>query len=468
MLVRAGGPFNAYTFFENGQAYLFCTQNLSVHRIGAATADLISGRSGNYPADETEVARREISSLVKAGVLTRTAVVSKIQPRPLAADLELSDLWLIVTRDCNLRCPYCFSRREYMQQGGAMGEATASAAVDFLVTHSGPHRDLAIIFFGGEPLLDFPLIRHTVAYARRAARAAGKQADFAITTNGVRLTRQVRRFLIREHFSVMISMDGDRQLQDANRPFPNGRGSFNTVAPRAKAFIAEALPAGLPVTARTTLNRTHLGRMLELYDFLENEMGFTSIWTPLMHHPAPPGFAFTLADLPTLEAELEQLADRARERLNTTGKLPCWGKPTVFLRALALGRAPVTGCAAGRLAVCIDPAGDIYPCERLVRMPDYRLGNVTREEYDTKRADRFAELRSAGCRPECHSCEALHYCEGACTAERLRYPGAGGSAEVACAIYRAVVRVVLKTFVRTNPDLLAHYGGTAGLSSRAH
>jgi uncharacterized protein len=467
--------FNAHIFEEAGQSYLFCAGSLYLYRIDPLTADVlkmaghatsaetIAELGGRYGACEVEDTIREIEALVGAGILTeRGAPLSNAaDPGLRAAQVDLSDLWLIVTNRCNLRCSYCFSRSEYMHAGGGMPQATASAGIDFLLQHSGQHRNLTLIFFGGEPLLDMPLMQHAVAYAHQAEARAGKRIRFTITTNGVCLTESVRRFLIDERFSVMISMDGDKKMQDASRPFPDGRGSFDTVASNTKAFLAEALPADLSVTVRTTLNRTHLGHIVELYRFLEEEMGFEAISTPIIHHPAPDGFGFTLDDVPKFESELLALSDRFVERCRTAQKLPEWPTIGTFLPMLERRSRPVRGCSAGRRAICVDPVGDIYPCERFITLPEYRLGNVHRDGFDMDLVHRLSRLDSVGFYDRCKSCEALNYCKGTCTAERVRYHDATGPDEVICAIYRALLRVILHTYVRIDhKTLLRNPGGS--------
>jgi uncharacterized protein len=271
--------FNAHVFMEDGQEYLFCAGSLHLYQIDFLTAEILNTArhatreetvaelGDHYGTGEVEETIRKIDELCDAGVLTERGATlnDAADPGLRAGKVTLSEMWLIVTNSCNLRCSYCFSRSEYMHAVSGMSRETAFSAVDYLFQHSGPHRDLTLVFFGGEPLLDMPLMRNTVAYAREAAARAGKRLRFTITTNGVCLTDSVRQFLIDERFGVMISMDGDKGMQDASRPFADGRGSFDVIAPLAKAFVAEASAAGLSPTIRTTLNRTHLGRIVDLY-----------------------------------------------------------------------------------------------------------------------------------------------------------------------------------------------------------
>ncbi len=459
---------NAAVIARDGREFLFCGSSLYLFEIDALTANVIEAIRTRTPAEVVagyaegggrEAARQtvlELDKLCEAGILApRGAPVAAPGEDPgIRADtVALTDLWLIVTNSCNLNCAYCFSRAEYMRDHHRMPVTTARAGIDWLIAHSGSEPELTLVLFGGEPLLNMPLLKDAVAYAHEAAARGGKRFVFSLTTNGVKLTPEIRRFLIEERFSVMISLDGEKPQQDASRPFLSGKGSFDVIVPRAKAFIREAADAGLRVNGRTTLNRTHLGRIVELYHFLDG-MGFASISTPIIHAPAPCGFGFLAEDVPRLEREFDQVADLMVER-SQSGKLPPWGTFTTFLDSIYQRNRPNRGCAAGRRAVCVDIAGDIYPCERFITVPEYVLGSVQDPSYDMGKVHRLSRLDQIGIYDKCRSCVALYYCKGTCAAERVRYHPPSGPDEVTCDIYRALLGAILRAYVRIDPNLLA-------------
>ena len=461
---------NAIAFEANGGRYLFSGASLYLFGIDETTADVVetARRAGSadevvarlasrHPESEVRETLEEVDRLVAAEVLAPFGVALKppgTDPGLTGAGVEISDLWLICTNSCNLNCAYCFSRAEYMNDHHAMPIETALTGVDWLVAHSGSKTELTIVFFGGEPLLDMALVKAVVARAEALAVETGKSFGFSMTTNGVKLTREIRRWLIEKRFSVMISLDGEQPQHDASRPFLSGKGSFATIEPRARAFIREARAAGLVVNGRTTLNRTHLGHIVDLYRFLGEDMGFSTVSTPIIHEPAPEGFGFRMEDVPVLEAEFAQLADVLVERCERDGALPPWGTLTTFLHSLHHRNRPNRGCAAGRMAVCVDVGGDIYPCERFITCKDRVLGTVFSPDYDMERVHALSALDAVGYYEKCKSCAAVYYCKGTCAAERARYHPPEGPDEVTCEIYRALLRVILATYVRIDHDRL--------------
>lgn len=461
---------NAVVFERDGRSYLFSGSSLYLFGVDPTTADVVSAaRAAGSEADliarttpvhdpaEVRETLTEIERLIAADVLApRGATLRPAGEDPglTGETVALTDLWLIVTNSCNLNCAYCFSRAEYMKDHRPMSIATAKAGVDFLMARRGAETELTIVFFGGEPLLDMPLIRAVVAHADELAARHGLDIQYSMTTNGVKLTPAVRRWLIEKRFSVMISLDGEQPQHDASRPFLSGKGSFSTIVPRVKAFVAEAKAAGLTVNGRTTLNRTHLGHVVDLYRFMDEEMGFSNVSTPIIHEPAPPGFAFRMDDVSALEAELRALADVFVDKCRTEGRVPHWGTLSTFLHTLHHRARPARGCAAGRRAVCVDVDGEIYPCERFITVADYAVGRIGSTAYDMEKVHALSRLDAVGYYDKCRSCAAVYYCKGTCAAERARYHPPEGPDEITCEIYRALLRVVLDIYVRIDHDAL--------------
>lgn len=461
---------NAVTFRSGGRRHLFSGASLYLFGIDADTEAVIEAArtaaspealraalAGRVPAETVDETIAEIEKLIEAEVLGRFGAPLKPPGRDpgLVGDgVEPTDLWLIVTNSCNLNCAYCFSRAEYMADHVAMTSEIARAGVDRIIALSGAQTDLAIVFFGGEPLLGMPLIREIVAYARTRGAAAGKRFGFAMTTNGVKLTPANRRFLIDERFSVMVSLDGEAAQHDASRPFLSGKGSFATIAPRVRSYVREARAAGLSTSGRTTLNRTHLGHIVDLYRFLDEDMGFTAVSTPIIHEPAPEGFAFRPEDLPALEAELRAVGDLFVERCARDGRAPAWGTITTFLDSLHHRLRPSRGCAAARKAICVDVRGDVYPCERFITARDWILTRTDRDDWAMDRVRALSEIDAVGIYDKCRACEAVWYCKGTCAAERVRYHPPEGPPETTCAIYRALLRVILDVYVRIDRDVV--------------
>ena len=462
--------FNVYQFSECGRRYVYCGGSMYLFRVDDLTAQVIEAAAGATRADLIDrlgldhgreaVAQvvAEIDSLYSAGVLTAQG-----DPLPVSAGdrslgpawPDLKDLWLILTHDCNLRCAYCFSRVEYMSGKQQMDEQVALKGIDFLFAHSRADRDLSIVFFGGEPLLCFHLMKAVVAYTDARAAQSGRRVRYCITTNGVNLTDSISRFLVDHAFHVMVSLDGDRAGHDAVRVFPDGRGSYDVILPKVRALNAMMSAGHGSSVGRCTLNRGHQGRLASIYAAMADELGFTAFSTPLIHAPAPSGLSFSADDLPVLEAELAAMGDWFVERAKATGRLPGLGLVTAFLTTLHQRNRPQRGCAAGRLALCLDVDGSLYPCERFVGLTQYRLGSVLSDEpLARERIEALSQLDRIGPYPKCRDCYAAFYCKGTCAAERVRYQGTEGPPASECSLYRLLLRRILSIYVRLDQQLL--------------
>lgn len=452
--------WNIYQFRAHGRDYVYCAESLFLFEVDRLTATILQMSQSRtrteillelaplYSAAKVRKVFGELDRLSRSGILTPGG-----RRRPQASKLDFdpdnpsfSDLWLILTHNCNMGCKYCFSAAEYMHGNRSMSWEVAQRAVDFLLAHSEGENKLSLVFFGGEPLLNFAVMRDTVKYARDSMAETGKDLNFAITTNGTMLTPAIRRYLLKHNFHTMISFDGPEAMHNAARCFKDGRGSYAAIAPQVKAFVAEAAGAGTPVQGRATLNRHHLGHLLELYEFMEREMGFPGISTPIIHRPAPPEFCFAASDLPQLAGEVRQLGEHVLAKLTPQGKFPPYGFFT-FLYLLHRRVRADRGCAAGRSAITVDTNGDIFPCERFIDCPDYRLGNVVTGEFQTTPAIRLSSLDHICAYPKCSSCYALMFCKSTCVAERVRYLGPEGPTEVDCEIYRLLLREMLRLYV---------------------
>jgi uncharacterized protein len=334
-----------------------------------------------------------------------------------------------------------------MHQGHAMTEDVARRGVDFLLRHSDGHYRLRIIFFGGEPLLEFSLMKAIVAYARQKAIGAGKEVSFAITTNGTLLNQEVRLFLVENNFNTLVSLDGPQPMHDAARQFRDGRGSFQRIVPQVKALVREAAAVGVGIQGRTTLNRHHLGYVPELYEFMDRQMGFSGVSTPMVHRPAPAEFSFIEADLPQLKEDLARLGDLVVEKASLEGTPPAYGL-FAFLDVLHQRSRPRRGCAAGRLAVTVDCNGKIYPCERFIGQENCCLGSVFSEEFRRDRIEWLSNQDRICAFDKCHKCYAMLYCKSTCVAERLLYLDKTGPTELDCEIYRTILLQILSVYVR--------------------
>jgi uncharacterized protein len=342
-------------------------------------------------------------------------------------DLPVVSLALFLTQTCNLRCVYCYGEGGEYGERGVMSEETALAAVDWLLTNSFEEKSVQVSFFGGEPLLNFPLLQHVVAYAKEEAAARGKEVGFGVTTNASLLTDEMIAFLAEERIDTLVSFDGPPDIHDRQRPFRDGRGSYRCV--RANV---ERLRAALPrLTGRATVCAGNdpfaVRRGME-------EAGFTSCAltaaSPVVRREAGKAGA-TSADqdvaagrreaaeqmLAYRRAEVAELFVAVRERRLGAGAS---ATPVTMLAGLAEGRKRHSGCGLGRGMRAVAVGGDVYPCHRFVGLDDLRLGHLS--DY---RADGINDYHRSVVEnlPACRSCWARYFCGGGCFYDNLARTG---------------------------------------------
>jgi uncharacterized protein len=359
----------------------------------------------------------ELRELEQSGQLFTSdeceAFAASLRPAPLKS------MCLNVAHDCNLRCAYCFAAQGDFGTGRElMPLATAKAAVDFLLAHSGNRRNLELDFFGGEPLMNWSVVVDTVAYARSLEPANGKNFRFTITTNGLLLDDEKIAFINLEMANVVLSLDGRRHVHDDMRPTPNGHGSYDLVVPQYQKLVAERQlqdPDRSEYYVRGTFTRKNLNFAQDVLHMAD--LGFRKLsMEPAVLEEALP-FALREADLPAILAEYDRLTEQLATRRDID----------FFHFMLDLGQGPcvlkrLRGCSCGNEYCAVTPNGDIYPCHQFVGLEDWRMGSVHTGAWD---AQKQAELVRAHLynKPECRECWAKFYCGGGCNAANVLYRG---------------------------------------------
>ncbi len=315
---------------------------------------------------------------------------------------------LNVAHACNMRCRYCFAAQgSFGQSQAIMERKVAERTVDFLVASSGPRKHLELDFFGGEPLLNFDVVKSTVDYGRSKAAQAGKEINFTLTTNALNLDQQVRDYLIAEEIAIILSLDGRPEVNDRMRVLPNGKGTYQQIVPHIRDMVA-LKPISYFVRGTFTAHNLDFCN-----DFLHlSALGFENISLEPVTG-GEPGIALTEEDLPQIEAQYEELAD-----IIIASKQA--GRATNFFHFnLDLMKGPclakrVTGCGAGVEYLAVTPEGDIFPCHQFIGTPEFKMGNVRRNELDKSVRERF--VGNTLVHKECRECWARFYCGGGCHA----------------------------------------------------
>lgn len=345
---------------------------------------------------------------------------------------EIKALCLHVAHTCNLNCTYCFAAQgKYHGERALMSFETGKRALDFLVENSGKRRNLEVDFFGGEPLMNFEVVKQLVAYARSIEDQCGKHFRFTLTTNGVLLDDEVTEFANRECHNVVLSLDGRKEVHDRLRKTINGKGSYDTIVPKFQKFVKARGDKGYYVRGTFTHNNTDFTNDI----FHMADLGFTELsMEPVVCAPGEE-YALTEEDLPVLFEQYEILAKemlrREREGRPFTFyhyMLDLTGGPCIYKR--------ISGCGSGTEYLAVTPWGELYPCHQFVGDPKYSMGNIWDGVTNKALQDEF-KLCNAYARPDCKDCWAKLYCSGGCAANAYHATGSiTGTYHYGCEMFK--------------------------------
>ena len=341
-------------------------------------------------------------------------------------------LCLHVAHTCNLNCAYCFaSQGNYHGDRAVMTYEVGKQALDFLVANSGSRHNLEVDFFGGEPLMNFDVVKKLVAYARSIEKECGKNFRFTLTTNGLLIDDEVIDFANREMSNVVLSLDGRKEIHDRYRVDYAGKGSWDRIVPKFQKLVEAR--GGKNYYMRGTF--THANP-----DFLEDirqmlDLGFTELsMEPVVCAAGDPA-ELTAEDLPIVLEQYEQLAQMMLRR-DQEGKpftfyhymIDLTGGPCIYKR--------ISGCGSGTEYMAVTPWGDLYPCHQFVGEEKFKLGNIWDGVINTDIQKEFASC-NVYAHPECRDCWARLYCSGGCAANAYHATGSvTGVYEYGCTLFR--------------------------------
>ncbi len=341
-------------------------------------------------------------------------------------------LCLHVAHTCNLNCAYCFaSQGKYHGDRAVMPFEVGKQALDFLVAHSGNRRNLEVDFFGGEPLMNFDVVKQLVAYARSIEKEKNKNFRFTLTTNGLLIDDDVIDFANREMSNVVLSLDGRKEIHDRYRVDYAGNGSWERIVPKFRKLVKAR--EGKNYYMRGTF--THANP-----DFLEDiktmlDLGFTELSMEPVVCPEGDPEALTQEDLPVVLRQYEDLARLMLERKKE-------GRPFTFYHyMLDLTGGPciykrISGCGSGTEYMAVTPWGDLYPCHQFVGEEHFRLGDVWNGVTNGTVQEEFADC-NVYAREECRDCWAKLYCSGGCAANAYHATGSvRGVYRYGCELFR--------------------------------
>ncbi len=396
--------------------------------------------SGRYPEAELREGAADLEELTAAGKLYSEDIYEDYSQEIVDAKTPVvKALCLHIAHDCNLAFLYCFAEEgEYHGRRALMSYEVGKKALDFLIEHSGSRRNLEVDFFGGEPLLNWQVVKDLVAYGRRQEKIHNKNFRFTLTTNGVLLNDEVQEFVNREMANVVLSIDGRKEVHDHMRPFRNGKGSYDLVLPRFRKLADSRNQEKYYVRGTfTRYNRDFSRDVLHLAD-----LGFRQISVEPVVGTEEEEYALRPEDLPEIFAEYDRLAAEMVRRYGTDEDF------TFFHFMLDLTGGPcvakrLSGCGSGTEYLAVTPWGDLYPCHQFVGEEKYRMGNV---DEGIIRTDLREEFRNCNVysKEKCRNCFARFYCSGGCAANAYKFHGSINEAyEISCELERKRVECAI-------------------------
>jgi len=461
-----------HRFAGAGQEFLYLVPSGGIVALDGMTSEILQqleqaplsgedliGRlsSDGYSSSEVEECIHELRE-VKA---IRNGQKEYAKSEPLPESFPLQTIVLNVTNQCNLSCQYCY---EFGEDKVATPEGkpkfmaweTAKSSVDYLFAESQGRKSVHITFFGGETLMNFPLLKQVVAYARTRAQELKVNIDFSLTTNATLLSPTIIEYLAENAIGVTVSMDGPKEMQDKFRVFSNGRGSYDIIKPKVQNLLAKHRTR--PIAARVTMTSGAMD-VKKIYQHLKHELGFYEVgFAPVT---TSPDRLYSINE-PGMDSVLEQFSALADEYLEFAlrGEHHGFSNVSDTLSELHQGVNKSLPCGAGLGMVGVGPSGDIAPCHRFVDSDQHVLGNVTTGIDKEKQSD-FLTRGNIDTKYDCHECWARPLCAGGCHHEAfVRYGDTGHANLHYCDWIRGWTDKCLQVYgaiAAQNPSFLDHF-----------
>ncbi len=360
----------------------------------------------------------EIENLIKEGKLFSKDIYEGKNLDLKKRDSVVKALCLHIAHTCNLNCEYCFAGQgKYHGEDALMSFEVGKQALDFLVKNSGTRKNLEVDFFGGEPLVNFEVVKQLVKYARSIEQENNKHFRFTLTTNGVLLNDDVIDFLNEEMDNVVLSLDGRKEINDAKRKNINGDGSYDIIVPKFKKFVQKR--GNKEYYMRGTFTRNNLDFTNDIFHMAD--LGFTELSMEPVVSSEETDYSLREEDLDKIYEQYEILAKEIIKRKKEGNPFTFYhymidlsGGPCIYKR--------ITGCGSGTEYLAVTPNGDFYPCHQFVGDKKFLMGNVKDGITNKELRDEF-KMCNVYSRKECKDCWAKLYCSGGCSANSYHTTG---------------------------------------------
>ena len=435
VITRTYRPAEAHVFHAADSEFLYLVPSGAIFRMEGLAQEIVGSLR------EREMSREQILDRFRAPAYSQRDVLETLDDLEQAEALTsgraktvapslppqnfpLQRVVLNVTNQCNLACTYCYeySDDKITKPDGKpkyMTRDVAEAAVEMLILESAHREGIHVTFFGGETLLNFPVMRSTVEFAVRKAKEAGKRIEFSLTTNATLLNEEIVEFLSDQRIGVTVSIDGDQELNDRMRVFHDGRGSYSVIAPKIKNLLKRHRTNS--IGARVTLT-SGVSDVRRIYKHLTTELGFDSVgFSPATASPD------RLYHIGTQKMDniLESFGALAMEYLEyaVEGRQHGFTNVSDTLKELHSGLNKAYPCGAGLGLLGVSTAGEISLCHRFVDSPVGKMGNVNEGGIDHQARGEFLSTHHIGARYDCHTCWARPVCSGGCYHEAFIHYG---------------------------------------------
>ena len=386
------------------------------------------GLADRYPVNDIQEALEDIQELIDGEQLLTKDIYKDFVLDFKKRKTVVKALCLHIAHDCNLACRYCFAEEgEYHGRRALMSYEVGKKALDFLIANSGNREHLEVDFFGGEPLMNWDVVKRLVEYGRSQEEEHHKKFRFTLTTNGVLLNDEVMEFCNREMSNVVLSLDGRREVNDRMRPFRRGQGSYDLIVPKFQKFADSRNQDKYYV--RGTFTRNNLDFSKDVLHFAD--LGFKQMSIEPVVASEEEEYAIRKEDIPQILEEYDKLAVEYIKRQKE-------GRGFNFFHfMLDLTAGPcvakrLAGCGSGTEYLAVTPWGDLYPCHQFVGQEEFLLGNVDTGVVNTPVRDEF-KMCNVYAKDKCKDCFARFYCSGGCAANANNFSGSiTGAYEIGC------------------------------------
>lgn len=385
---------------------------------GKSEEEILTALKDRYQEEDIKTALEECAVLKKEQMLFTEDVYEKAIDSFKDRPTVVKALCLHIAHDCNLACRYCFAEEgEYHGRRAMMSYEVGKQALDFLIANSGNRKNLEVDFFGGEPLMNWKVVKDLVAYGRSQEKIHNKHFRFTLTTNGVLLNDEIMEFANKEMDNVVLSIDGRREVHDFMRPFRKGAGSYDLVVPKFQKFADSR--GQKKYYARGTFTRHNLDFSQDVLHLAD--LGFEQISVEPVVADEKEEYALQWEDVPKICEEYDKLAKEIIKR-EKEGRgfnffhfmIDLTGGPCVYKR--------LSGCGSGTEYLAVTPWGDLYPCHQFVGEEKFLMGNVWDGVQKPEIRDAFKEC-NVYAKEKCRECFARFYCSGGCAANSYNFHG---------------------------------------------